>query len=89
MGQPCEYLGTFSSDVMFAAVMDDFRRRGISTRNCVAQDDAEIPMSSVVLSLSSGSRTIVHSNPNLRELTVADFRKCNLNEYQWIHFEVD
>lgn len=88
MGQPCEYLGCYSSDVMFSAVMEDFRRRGISIKNCVAQDNVEIPLSSVLLSLSTGSRTIVHSNTNLRELTVDDFRKCALEEYQWIHFEV-
>lgn len=89
MGQPCEYLGTFSADAMFQPVMEDFRRRGISIRHCVSQDDAEMPLSSVVLSLSTGTRTIVHSNPNLRDLTIDDFRKCDLRDYHWIHFEVN
>lgn len=88
MDQPCEYLGCYSTDPMFEWVMDDFRRRGIRTNHCVAQDEADIPMSSVLLSLQTGSRTIVHCNANLRELTVDDFLRCDLNDYQWVHFEV-
>lgn len=88
MGQACEFLGTFSLDPMFQPVMEDFRRRGISIRHCVGQEGVEIPLSSVVLSSRNGTRTIVHSHKNLRELTMNDFGKCDLNEYQWIHFEV-
>ena len=88
LGHPCEYLGTYSTDAMFQPVMEDFRRRGISISHCVAQDGVEIPLSTVLLSLSTGSRTIVHSNPNLRELTLKDFQRCDLNDYSWIHFEV-
>lgn len=88
LGERCEYLGTFSRDVMFGPVLHDFQTRGISTRNCVFHDNTEIPLSSVILSLATGSRTIVHSNPNLPELTSDDFRRCDLTEYKWIHFEV-
>lgn len=88
MDQTCEYLGTFSSDVMYGPIINDFKRRGILTRHCAVQDDVETPLSSVLISLQTGTRTIVHSNPNLRELTIDDFRRCNLAEYKWIHFEV-
>lgn len=89
MGQPCEYLGVYSADAMFQPVMEDFTRRGISIRHCVSQENVEIPLSSVVLSLSTGTRTIVHCNPNLRELTMNDFGACDLRDYRWIHFEVN
>lgn len=38
--------------------------------------------------MKTGSRTIVHSNPNLPILTAVDFRKIPLQRYKWIHFEV-
>lgn len=46
------------------------------------------PISTVILSLQTGSRTILHHNPNLPELTIEDFEKLNLDNYSWIHFEV-
>lgn len=87
LDQPCEYLGAYSTDPMFQPVLEDFKHRGIRIDHCVAEDNVEIPLSSVLLSLSTGTRTIVHSNPNLRELTLDDFLKCHLRDYQWIHFE--
>ncbi|CAK9798799.1 Khk [Anthophora quadrimaculata] len=45
------------------------------------------PTSTVILSLSSGSRTILHHNPNLPELTLKNFEQLHLGNYSWIHFE--
>lgn len=40
------------------------------------------------ISEANGSRTIIHSNPNLPHMSFEEFDKCNLDEYKWIHFEV-
>ncbi|XP_059622033.1 ketohexokinase-like [Phlebotomus argentipes] len=87
MGLKCEFMGTLSDSAMSSVLLEDFKARGIATKHCVVHAGCETPMSSVLLSLKTGSRTIVHSNPNLPEMTFADFAKCNLAEYTWIHFE--
>lgn len=80
-------MGTFSRSKMFQFVIDDCCDRDIRINNCVYHDNCEAPVSSVILNESTGSRTIVHSNPNLPILTFDDFRKICLNDYRWIHFE--
>lgn len=42
----------------------------------------------VIINSENGSRTIIHSNKNLPDLTVEDFKKLDLSCYSWIHFEV-
>ena len=50
-------------------------------------NDVGCPVSSIILSLDTGSRTIVYHNC-LPELTLKNFEQLNLEEYSWIHFEV-
>ncbi|XP_049535496.1 ketohexokinase-like [Anopheles darlingi] len=88
LGADCELLASFSDSAQFQFALDDLRRRRIQFAHCTFHRDTEVPLSTVWLSLATGTRTIVHSNPNLPELTVNDFAKCNLEEYGWIHFEV-
>ncbi|GAB0086336.1 Ketohexokinase [Sergentomyia squamirostris] len=83
----CEFMGTLSDSAMSSWLLEDLSKRNISTKHCVVHRGCETPLSSVLLSLERGTRTIVHSNPNLPELTFEDFKCCNLNEYTWIHFE--
>ncbi|XP_035774069.1 ketohexokinase-like [Anopheles albimanus] len=87
LGADCELLASFSDSAQFQFALDDLRRRRIQFTHCPFHRDTEVPLSTVWLSLATGTRTIVHSNPNLPELTVNDFAKCNLKEYGWIHFE--
>lgn len=88
LGARCELLATFSDSEHFGFALRDLERRGIETGRCVVYRGCEIPLSTVWLSASSGSRTIVHSNPDLPELTVEEFGRCDLREYSWVHFEV-
>jgi len=87
LGDKCEFIGTISKEKMFQFVIDDCKNRGIRISNCVYHENCEPPLSSVILNEETGTRTIIHSNPNLPLLTFDDFRKINLNEYKWIHFE--
>ena len=73
---------------MFQFVIDDKVDRGISIKNCKTVDNCDPPLSSVLLNEETGSRTIVHSNPNMPILTFDDFKRVQLDEYEWIHFEV-
>lgn len=89
LGDKCEFIGTISKSKMFQFVIEDCKNRGIRISNCVYHENSEPPLSSVILNEVTGSRTIIHSNPDLPLLTFDDFRKINLNEYKWIHFEVN
>lgn len=84
----CEFLGSLSSTSATRFLIEDCQQRGINIEHCVYHDDCVTPFSSVILNMQTGSRTIVHSNPNLPILTAADFRKIPLERYKWIHFEV-
>lgn len=83
----CEFLGTLSSEQHLAFLQDDMRKYKINFSHCPTVDGTGCPTSTVILSLNSGSRTILHHNPNLPELSLEDFEKLNLEDYSWIHFE--
>lgn len=82
-----EFLGSLSDAKMFRFVIEDCHDRAIRTINCVYRN-CEAPISSVILNEATGTRTIIHSNPNLPILTFDHFNGIDLNEYKWIHFEV-
>lgn len=72
---------------MFGFVLDDMSVRNIRYDHCPLHD-CEAPLSSVLLNEQTGSRTIVHSNPDMPILTAQDFQSVDLHEYAWVHFEV-
>lgn len=82
----CEFLGMTSSSPGFAMLLQDCKNRGIITKNCPSTPQ-EPPLSTIVLSTSTGSRTIIHSDNNYPILTYEDFRKLDLNKYTWINIE--
>lgn len=73
--------------VPFSVVVDDFKAYNICINNCVYYEACDAPTSVVIISQTTGSRTIIHSNKNLPELTLDDFKKLDLSQYSWIHFE--
>ncbi|XP_058116396.1 ketohexokinase-like [Anopheles ziemanni] len=87
LGSRCELLASFSDSNTFQFALNDLRKRQIAFDHCVYHRNTEVPLSTVWLSLATGTRTIVHSNPNLPELTKDDFAKIDFAEYEWIHFE--
>ena len=87
LGMDCEFFGTMSRGPQADFICKHIRDRKIRYDNCVFHANCGTPTSCVVLSLQTGSRTIVHSRNNLPELEVADFGKINLSNYRWIHFE--
>ncbi|XP_027134752.1 ketohexokinase isoform X3 [Larimichthys crocea] len=45
------------------------------------------PTSVVISNISTGSRTIMHMNRNLPDVTAQDFSKVDLRQFKWIHLE--
>lgn len=87
LGMECEFLGSLSRGLEAEFVCEHLHQRGVRYDNCVQHSDCGTPTSFVTLSLTTGSRTIVHSRNNLPELTVSAFEKVNLSDFDWIHFE--
>lgn len=84
----CEFIGSMSKSKAFRFLAEDCHQRAINIEHCVYHDNCDAPFSSVILNEATGSRTIIHSNPNLPILTCNDFQKIPLDRYKWIHFEV-
>lgn len=64
------------------------QKHKIDFSHCPVMEDGGCPTSVVILSMNTGSRTIIHQNQNNAEITLQDFEKLNLEDYSWVHFEV-
>lgn len=63
------------------------KQHGISFNHCPKHEGKESPNSYIILN-ANGSRTILHTNLGLPELTFEDFQQIeNIFNYSWIHFE--
>ncbi|KAJ8893174.1 hypothetical protein PR048_005757 [Dryococelus australis] len=87
LGAKCEYFGTISGKKSASFIAEDFIMHGISTKHCVLYEDCEPPAATVLVNNTNGLRTIVHNESNLPELSLDDFKKLDLLQYSWIHFE--
>lgn len=56
-------------------------------RYTVFQTTGSIPISTVVISEATGSRTILHAYRNLPDVSATDFDKVDLTRFKWIHIE--
>ncbi|KAI8752651.1 ketohexokinase [Biomphalaria glabrata] len=95
LGGLAEYFGTLAIDKELQFIQQDFQENNVVTQNCVLIDKATCPLSVVIISLGSQSRTVLHTNKNLPELTIKHFQQKILQpnlsptslQYGWIHFE--
>ena len=67
-------------------VADGLSRYGIDISAAEWLDSGGMPVSSVLVSKQSGSRTITHFR-DLPEYSVAAFTAIDLQQYDWLHFE--
>lgn len=81
------FIGLYSA-AFTRFLLDDFAKYGVNTDHVVEVSGCSCPTSCVVLSQATGSRTIIHANAGLPELSVDDFSKVDLTNFSWIHFEV-
>ncbi|KAK7096212.1 ketohexokinase-like [Littorina saxatilis] len=89
LGARPEYLGTLARGPYLQFVQSDFEEHGIVSDHCPVLTQGACPVSLIILNQASGSRTILHTNKNLQELSLDDFQKLSLSsgQYSWIHFE--
>lgn len=87
LGSSCEFFGTLSTDEHINFLQNDMKKYNIDFSHCPMVQGIGCPMSTVILSQSTGSRTILHHNPCMPELTLKNFEQLHLQDYCWIHFE--
>ncbi|KAL5016278.1 hypothetical protein ScPMuIL_005867 [Solemya velum] len=88
MGVAAEFYGTIAKGHELHFLQNDMEEFGILSENCVTYGKGHsTPVSIVIVSGKTGSRTILHSNKSLPEIRVDDFQKLDLKHYSWIHFE--
>ncbi|KAK7084882.1 hypothetical protein SK128_000024 [Halocaridina rubra] len=87
LGSKPYFCGTIAASHERSFIMDDFAKYDVNTEYAVVHEGCECPASCVILSEATGSRTIIHCNKDLPELAVDEFKKVNLSNFSWIHFE--
>lgn len=87
LGCSVDFLGSIPRGPFLQFLREDFASANIGITNCV-EFDADAPISSIVVSQTTATRTIIHNNRNLPEVSlehlIAATRK---RRYDWIHFE--
>lgn len=86
LGHTCSFAGLLTDDSEGRRVSGDLVSNGVDITPCHTCSTGTMPVSSVLLSAATGSRTIVHYR-DLPEYQVADFTVLDLQDYDWLHFE--
>ncbi|XP_043285436.1 ketohexokinase-like isoform X2 [Venturia canescens] len=88
LGTPTEFLGILGTGhYNWDFLKDDMRKHEIDFSHCPVLEGVECPISTVILTANTGSRTILHYNSNSPDLKLEDLEKLDLKRYSWIHFE--
>ena len=86
LGITCSFAGVLVNNADGQVILDDLRHYGIDTAPCRCLDSGSVPISSVLLSEQTGSRSIVHYR-DLPEYASVDFESIALEAFDWLHFE--
>jgi ketohexokinase len=86
LGHEAAWVGTVADDADARVLLAAAARERIDTSRRVACTGGRTPVSHVVLSRETGSRTIVHYR-DLPELSAEAFAAVPLQGFDWVHFE--
>uniref|UniRef100_A0A915BYH4 Carbohydrate kinase PfkB domain-containing protein n=2 Tax=Parascaris univalens TaxID=6257 RepID=A0A915BYH4_PARUN len=85
-----------NSTVLFSALPNDnpivdqlLKKNAVSGDRCVFRKNAQIPLSTIIVNESSGTRTVLHYRGELDEVNFQEFKAAfpNISDFSWIHFE--
>ena len=86
LGHACSLAGVLADDDAGRRIRADLLENGVDPGPCRTCTAGSTPVSTVLLSAVTGSRTIVHYR-DLPELLPADFAALDLQPFDWLHFE--
>ncbi|XP_059374576.1 ketohexokinase-like isoform X3 [Carassius carassius] len=87
LGAPCAFMGSLAPGPVADFLLNDFQMYKIDISVLLEHAECSFPASVVISSVTTGSRTILHMNRNLPDVSVEDFSKVDLSHYKWIHWE--
>ncbi|KAH8264870.1 hypothetical protein KR038_006184, partial [Drosophila bunnanda] len=86
LGAKVELFGVLTSNPMYNIILDDLEKRGIDISHCTFTDESP-PFSTIVQERFTRRCTTVYCDKPFPYVTAEDFRKLDLNQYGWVHFE--
>lgn len=86
LGHDTSWAGAITGDGNGDTVARELARSGVKTAHAAVHATGSIPLSYIINSAETKTRTILHYR-DLPEFSVADFRRVDLRRYDWIHFE--
>ncbi len=81
-----DWAGCLVNEADCQMINDDFQRYGVNYQYAQVLQQGKLPTSYIILSQTTGSRTICHYR-DLPEFDFMAFRKINLDDFDWVHFE--
>ncbi|XP_027706288.1 ketohexokinase isoform X4 [Vombatus ursinus] len=81
LGAPCAFMGSLAPGHVADFVLDDLRRYSVDLRYTVPQRVGSVPISTVIISAATGSRTILHANSFL--VTDFKYRGVDVSQVAW------
>ncbi|MDQ7073067.1 MAG: PfkB family carbohydrate kinase [Gammaproteobacteria bacterium] len=86
LGHRCHWAGILIEEADSAIIQHELRHFNIDSSACHIVSHGKMPTSYISISQQTGSRSIVHYR-DCPEFSFADFKKIDLTQYDWIHFE--
>ncbi|XP_041817895.1 ketohexokinase isoform X2 [Chelmon rostratus] len=87
LGASSAFMGSLSAGPVADFILEDFQKLDIDVSLVSEHAQCVLPTSVVISNVSTGSRTILHMNRNLPDVTAEDFSKADLHQFKWIHWE--
>lgn len=86
LGHACSWVGTLADDAAADQIVADLQSHHIGLDWARRHAGARSPVSHIIHSRASASRTIIHYR-DLPELEAEDFAAIDLTGFDWVHFE--
>ncbi len=86
LNHQCHWAGVLVDEPDAGHITADLARHHINTDAVLVLPEGKVPTSYITLNTSNGSRTIIHHR-NLPEYPAAEFKRIDLNNVDWVHFE--
>ena len=83
LGLSSTYLGTFARCEDTEWLRQGLLEDGVEVGECPEHSGYVCPNSVVLSNTTTGSRTIIHTNLGLPELSLQDFKNINLADFRW------
>jgi ketohexokinase len=86
LGYDCSWAGTLADDAAAGQIVESLEAHAVDLRWARRYRGGSSPVSHILLSRRTASRTIVHFR-DLPEFSAEDFAAIDLSPYDWLHFE--